>query len=261
MKLARMPYINVDPFYYSFEYDHAEPDIELISGYPRQIGRLADKQSTIEGGPISVMDFLRLKHTYEPLDKMCVAVKEKAGSVILFSKVAAEKLNNRRIGITAQTSTSKILLKIILEQRSGISSAVYLDQPEPAQVDAYLFIGNNALLYSYNGLKDFKYMYDLGEQWYNWTGLPFVFAVWAVRKAVPQSEKERLIKILNSSLDKFRHNEKMMAEKRAKELHIPASFIERYWHLFIYKQTDAIDKSLRLFIEYSKNIKEVFSDE
>lgn len=260
MKLARMPYINVDPFYYTLEHGSAERNIELVTGYPRQIGRLADNQDAIDAGPISVMDFLNLKQSYEPLGSMCVAVKEKAGSVTLFSRIPAEDLNNRKIGITSQTSTSKVLLRIILEQRYNIKSALYLDQPDTGEVDAYLFIGNNALVNVYNGFKGFEHVYDLGEEWYNWTGLPFVFAIWAIRKAVPQNEKDNLTAILRNSLDIFRHHEKEMANKRAEELLVPASFIENYWHLFIYNQTSVIDKSLTLFTGHARAIKEVFAD-
>jgi chorismate dehydratase len=257
MKLARMPYINVDPFYYTLEHGGAESTIELVTGYPRQIGSLADKKGAIDAGPISVMDFLKLKQSYEPLDRMCVAVKEKAGSVTLFSRVPIEELNNHKIGITSQTSTSRVLMRIILEQRHAVRSAVYIDQPETGEVDAYLFIGNNALMYVCNGLKGFEHVYDLGEEWYSWTGFPFVFAIWAIRKSVPAHEKDYLTALLSNSLDVFRHKEKEMAQQRAKELLVPAAFIENYWHLFIYNQTPAIDKSLALFTKYTENIKEV----
>ncbi len=259
MKIARMPYINVDPFYYTLEHA-AEKGAELIPGYPRQIGRLAEEQDTIDAGPISVMDFLKLQYRYEPLDRMCVAVKEKAGSVTMFSKHPIEKLDKCRIGITSQTSTSRVLLRLILEHRYGITPAEYLEQPEHGQVDAYLFIGNNALVYTYKGLKDFEYIYDLGEEWRRWTGLPFVFAVWAIRKAVPGHEKDYLTGLLKNSLNVFWQNEKEMAQKRSKELLIPADFIENYWHLFIYNRTDAVDKSLELFTDSIKKIKGVAAD-
>ncbi len=260
MKLARMPYINVDPFYYTLEHGTREPDIELVTGYPRQIGRLADDNASIDAGPISVMDYLGLRHSYEPLGRMCVAVKEKAGSVNLFSKLPARELNNHTIGITSQTSTSRVLMRLILEQRYGVKTARYLDQPGQDAVDAYLFIGNNALVYAHNGLKGFNYMYDLGEEWYHWTGLPFVFALWAVRKSVPQSDKDRLSSVLGGSLDIFWQHEQDMAQTRAAELLLLPRAVQDYWHLFIYRQTAEVDRSLALFQGSLKDIKGVFSN-
>ncbi len=258
MKIARMPYINVDPFFYTLEYEKEEPLINLVSVYPRRMGELAHRKDALDAGTISVMDFLKLQDTYEPLDKLCVAVKSKAGSVTLFSKTPLEKLRLRKIGITNQTSTSKVLLRIILENRYGISSIEYIDNPEPGNVDAYLFIGNAALTYTHTGLKGFKYIYDIGEEWYKWTGLPFVFAIWAVNKNMKEPDRQRLIGILNASLDVFGKYEKSMAKKRAAELSLSPSIIEDYWHLFIYRQTETVDKSLELFISYVKRIKEIW---
>ncbi|MGB9735290.1 MAG: menaquinone biosynthetic enzyme MqnA/MqnD family protein [bacterium] len=259
MKIARMPYINVDPFYYTLEYVEKKPNIELVVGYPREIGIFARTKDGIDAAPISVMDFLNLKDIYEPM-RMCVAVKKKAGSVNLFTKVPVKALSGRRIGITSQTSTSKVLMKIILEQRYGVRSVVYLDQPELRSVDAYLLIGNNALLHAHNGLKGFDYMYDLGEEWYKWTGLPFVFAVWAVKKSIPEADKDYLAAVLKQSMELFWKHEKEMAKRRSEELLISPASIMDYWHLFIYNQTPGIDKSLKLFERYAKTIKGVFAN-
>ena len=259
LKLARMPYINVDPFYYELEHAGKNPDIELVSGYPRQIGRLAGTKDTIDAAPISVMDFLNLQQSYEPLGRMCVAVKEKAGSVNLFTKIPAEELGNHKIGITSQTSTSRVLMHLILEHRYGVKSAEYLDQPEQDDVDAYLLIGDNALVHAYHGLKGFRYRYDLGEEWYKWTGLPFVFALWAVRKALAQKDKDYLTGVLSGSIDTFWQHEGEMAQTRADELQLSPGSIRDYWHLFIYHQTTAVDKSLEMFVDSIQDIKGVFA--
>ena len=254
-----MPYINVDPFYYTLEHAGEKRDIELVSGYPRQIGKLAGTKDTIDAAPISVMDYLSLQQSYEPLGRMCVAVREKAGSVNLFTKVPAEELGSRKIGITSQTSTSRVLMRLILEQRYGVKSAVYLDQPEQDKVDAYLLIGNNALVHAHHGLKGFRLMYDLGEEWYRWTGLPFVFALWAVRKALPQKNKDYLAGMLGGSIDTFWKHQEEMAQARADELSLSPGSIGDYWHLFIYHQTTAVDKSLELFVNSIQDKKGVLA--
>jgi len=47
--------------------------------------------------------------------------------------------------------------------------------------DAVLVIGDAALLLA--AQHAYPHRYDLGEEWKRWTGLPFVFAVWAARRA------------------------------------------------------------------------------
>ena len=54
--------------------------------------------------------------------------------------------------------------------------------------DAALLIGDRAMKACLPG---YRYAYDLGEEWTNWTGLPMVYAVWAVREGIELGETER----------------------------------------------------------------------
>jgi chorismate dehydratase len=45
----------------------------------------------------------------------------------------------------------------------------------------------------------FPFVWDLGETWHQWTGKPFVFAVWAAR---PDSDLDRLSHVLSSARDR-----------------------------------------------------------
>jgi len=51
-------------------------------------------------------------------------------------------------------------------------------------------IGDAALLLSQRAL--YEYEYDLGSMWKDWTGLPFVFDVWAGRRSADRSEASRV---------------------------------------------------------------------
>jgi chorismate dehydratase len=52
--------------------------------------------------------------------------------------------------------------------------------------DAFLLCGNRALRQRW-GAQGYAYTYDLGEAWYQWTGLPFVYARWAARQDLAPS--------------------------------------------------------------------------
>ena len=72
--------------------------------------------------------------------------------------------------------------RILLELQSGASPRFFLYEQgveEPfGQADAILTIGDLALKKSETS--EFPYVYDLGEVWHEFTGLPFVFALWQV---------------------------------------------------------------------------------
>jgi chorismate dehydratase len=85
-------------------------------------------------------------------------------------------------------------LRLLLEERYGVQPREYRRGAESG--DARLVIGDAALEEVKRGR--FKFVYDLGEEWRRWQELPFVFARWVVRRDLPQEEKQRFIRSLES---------------------------------------------------------------
>jgi chorismate dehydratase len=133
-----------------------------------------------------------------------VAVKGKANSVLLFSKFDWNELSGKRIGITAETSTSIELLRVLLEKRFGITDYSFpriqkLDKYQ--NFDAVLLIGDEALRHAYGGgIACFDKVFDLAEEWCLWKEMPFVFAVWAIRKGTPELARKEILESLENSL-------------------------------------------------------------
>jgi len=71
---------------------------------------------------------------------------------------------------------------------------------EPSQADALLLIGDTAMRTRNRPPEGFVHTLDLGADWLEWTGLPFVYAVWAVRSALEPAIKGELRAFLESSL-------------------------------------------------------------
>ncbi|HEX7573488.1 MAG TPA: MqnA/MqnD/SBP family protein, partial [Bacteroidota bacterium] len=67
--------------------------------------------------------------------------------------------------------------------------------------DAVLLIGDEALRRNKYGLDGFELVYDLAREWYEWQKLPFVFAVWALRRSLPPGVKKELSGLLEQSLE------------------------------------------------------------
>jgi len=128
-------------------------------------------------------------------------------SILLVSKVPAEQLSGCTIALAANSRTSVVLGRILLERRWGVTGADYVDMPPdlPAMLrdaDAALLIGDEAIR-TYWEPPAHLHTYDLGTEWKAWTGLPFVFAVWAVRAeyaAENPAAVARVAEALNGSL-------------------------------------------------------------
>ncbi len=116
------------------------------------------------------------------LPGLAIASRRQARSVLLISRVAAPEI--RRVALDTSSRTSAALARVWLDRRTR-RRVEYREAPPrfPAMlenVDAALLIGDAALQAD---TRDFR-VYDLACEWFEMTGLPFVFAFWAVRPGV-----------------------------------------------------------------------------
>jgi chorismate dehydratase len=163
---------------------------------PRQMGKLAEVDQ-IDGGPFSLLDYWRVEKNFDLLD-YGIAVRNLARSVVFYSNFPWMELEGKHLGITVETSTSIELLKVLLAHKYGVTARLERMHPifqasDAAHFDAVLVIGDEALIRAKAGLANFRYVFDLGKEWNDWTGLPFVFAVWALRKGTDAEKKQALI--------------------------------------------------------------------
>lgn len=113
-----------------------------------------------------------------------VACRGAVHSVLLVSRVPLARIG--RLAVHAASRTSEILARLLLAETRGAHPAVVRGSPPLEQMlagaDAAVVIGDVAMhLRGRTGLVEV----DLGQAWWEWTGLPFVFAAWAVTPGAP----------------------------------------------------------------------------
>ena len=196
--VGKIPYLNSVPFYARLE----KRDFRILPVVPRRMGMLC-ALGEIDAGPFSLMDFLRQEDDME-LMGWCIATRDQVKSVMLFSKEGWRDLDGRTIGITDDTATSVHLLSVLLEKKYGVHARferLHQGVNSYDGLDAVLLIGDEALRRNKHGLDGFELVYDLAREWYEWQKLPFVFAVWALRRSLPSAVKEELSGLLKGSLE------------------------------------------------------------
>src|SRR5262249_8059825 len=131
---------------------------------------------------IPVIEYFRAG-AYTVVPNIAIASRGPVLSVTLFSRVAWPDI--RRVALDDGSRTSAALAQVLLRNRHGARPEVVplpLDRSaEDADADAVLLIGDRAMRACLPG---FDHAFDLGQEWHDWTGLPFVYAVWAVRPGV-----------------------------------------------------------------------------
>ena len=182
IRVGAVNYLNTKPLIEGLT--EFAPEIDLSLELP---SKLADQMSNgeLDVGLIPVIEFFRAEN-YSFVPGVSIASRGPVLSVTLFSRVPWPEI--RSVALDEGSRTSAALTQILLRKRYGITPQV---EPLPINMeaddlttDAVLLIGDRAMRACLPG---FEYAYDLGQEWADWTGLPMVFALWAVRDGVELS--------------------------------------------------------------------------
>ena len=226
-RIGQIPYLNCEPFFHGLRLE----GIELHPMPPRALGPLAQAEE-LDAGPFSLVQCFDLEDAYEPLGSMGISVKGPVKSILFYSKVPIVELSGATVGITDESATAVQLAKVILEQRYSASPREYVGLEHP-DLDAFLLIGDGALL-THDKVEGFPFRYDLAEEWAAWQGLPFVFAMWMVRKALEPEVKEALAKALRDNVKQnISYNLSAISVKRA-YMDLTAQEVSSYLKAFRY---------------------------
>jgi chorismate dehydratase len=220
VRIGAVTYLNTRPLIYDLE--ALAPDAELVLDVP---SRLADllAEGGLEVALIPVIEYFRAGG-YTIVPDIAIASRGPVLSVTLFSRVPWAAI--RRVALDAGSRTSAALAQILLRSRYGIRPEVVplpLDgAAEEAEADAVLLIGDRAMRACLPG---FAHAFDLGQEWYDWTGLPFVYAVWAVREGVDLGPVEAA---LHEARRRGCARTGQIAHAEAPRLGLDAGFCRRY---------------------------------
>lgn len=172
-RIGAVSYLNTKPLIYGLQarLPRASIEFDLPS-------RLADRLSSgsLDVALIPSVEFLRSERA-EIVSDACIACRGRVRSVqILFRKPPGEV---QTLALDEGSRTSAVLGQVLLQKQFGVSPRLCQlsinDSFQTIDADAVLVIGDRAMDLDLTG---FVESWDLGERWYELTGLPFVFAMW-----------------------------------------------------------------------------------
>ncbi len=176
VRIGAVSYLNSKPLIAGLS--ASVPDDEVTLDYP---SRLADdlKAGLLDVALIPSVEFFSAP-SFEIVSDACVAARGAVFSVKVYFRCPPGAV--RTLAADEGSRTSLCLARVMLSARYGVSPVL---QPFPLRhsvsdtsADAVLLIGDRAMR---PPAEQFCAVWDLGEEWNRWTGLPFVFAMWVAR--------------------------------------------------------------------------------
>ncbi len=189
MRIGRIPYINCYPVYGALDREVVALDADLVDGVPTDLNRRM-AAGELDISVVSAVEYARDSGRYLLLPDLAISCDGPVRSVMLFSSRPAPELGGRRVIVSRSSMTSVALLELLFDHVWHVKPQFVPGDAELSDVvrhdvgdaDARLVIGDAALLLGSSSTARYQHSYDLGQVWKEWTGQPFVFAVWVAQR-------------------------------------------------------------------------------
>jgi len=225
LRLGRVRYINCEPVYYALEHGIVSADCEIFDGTPAELNELL-RRGSLDVSVVSAMEAALRPDRYRLLPDLAIAADGPVESVLLVSTRPVKELDGQPVALSRHSLTSVYLVQLLLERAEGLHPR-FVAEADAIQPVARLVIGDEALR---EGPK-WPHRLDLGAAWREFTGLPFVFAVWAVRqevwRATPAAVQALHGALLRAKAFTREHPEAMVALAQART-GLPTGACRRY---------------------------------
>jgi chorismate dehydratase len=174
---------------------------EVIFATPSKLAELL-RQDELDAALVSVTEVL-FSNRYDILDGIAVASLGEVKSVFLAHRRPLEEV--KEVFCDTASLTSVQLLRVLLAERGLKPEFKPLASYDFAALpDFTLLIGDPALDFS-RATHEHE-IWDLGAAWYELTSLPFVYAIWALRRGLENSVlRQQLREARDFGLDTLDH--------------------------------------------------------
>ena len=187
LKLGVIDVLNVLPVYYGILSQKVEVESKLVFGKVTELNKKLN-QGEIDCSVISSFEYAQNPDKYFILPNLSVSADGAVKSIYLFLKKPLSELKNDTINLTESSLTSVNLIQYLLKDFS-----INYIKDNKSDSAGELLIADEAISRFYQ--KRDAFVYDLSELWKKKTGLPFVFALWVVRRDVYKNNPEEVKKL------------------------------------------------------------------
>ena len=238
IKISAVAYTNTKAFIYGLEHSDIINKIELSLDIPSDCAAKVISDEVDMG--LMPVAAIPLVPNANIVADYCIGSDGAVNSVFIFSDVPVKEIKTLRLDSHSRTSNNlaKVLLKFYWKKQ------VTFTTDPAAKTDAVVLIGDR----TFGKKDDYAFAYDMGQEWKNFTGLPFMYAAWVANKEISAEFKAEFNAALQLGL--ANRNEVL------KTLPLVNNFdLEDYlYHKLQFEVTEDRTKALKMFLKYIEEL-------
>lgn len=189
-RVGHIEFLNCVPIYWGLMRSGALLDVELTRASPVALND-ALVAGDLDIAPISLVEYLKHPENLVLLPGLAVGSDGPVLSVNIVHERPLSELDGGRVALGSSSRTGVLLAQMLLAEKYGVTCEYFRAEPDVPRMlekaDAAVVIGDVALRAMYEAPQRGLTVTDLGAAWRDWTGVPMVFAVWAVRREFAQA--------------------------------------------------------------------------
>jgi len=190
IKISAVSYLNTKPFLLGLKKSNLINEVDLSLDIPSETARkLLTGEVNLGLVPVGIIPQLAA-NSYHIVSNYCIGTLGKVRTVCLYSQQPLSKI--KTILLDHHSCTSVRLVKVLCEQYWQIQPKFI---PAKKGFEATIFGNTAGVIIGDRTIEwedKFAYVYDLGEAWKQFTGLPFVFAAWIATQKLPFDFEQKL---------------------------------------------------------------------
>jgi chorismate dehydratase len=262
LRVGEISYTNCFNIFHCLRRRLPAPGVEFHAAPPAELNALLSR-GEIDLSISSSIEYARRAREYCLLPRYCIGAAGEIWSIRLFSRLPLSGLNGRDVVLTGESETTIVLLKIILSKFLGFRNTFRTEftdlEPALENAAAVLLIGDKALAAGRRAAPGI-HVYELSEIWREHTGLPFVFALWTLRREALEAKAAPLAMFwreLQRAHEELKNpDEALVAAILAARPFLDRATVLRYWQLISYELTEAHIRGLAEFYRLAHELGE-----
>jgi chorismate dehydratase len=242
IRISAVSYTNTKPFIYGIQHSGILDKIELSLDMPSDCAqKLID--DVVDIGLIPVAATLSLPQ-WEIVSEYCIGAVGAVNSVFIFSNCDVNDI--KYLQLDPQSRSSNNLARVLLKNYWLVTPELIKEANDYAQSTekntAFVQIGDR----TFGKKGQYKFVYDLAEEWQKFTGLPFMFAAWIANKPIPKEFMDEFNAALKYGLD---HRTELFEELPMRD---DFDIKDYLMHKIDFDMTEDKKKALYMFLDYIK---------